>query len=228
MATVLFSQTMRGSREDRAPADEGEMEGCRGAAQLMQLHNWSAARSRPCPPAFYHELVLQQERRTPYSTARCLEGRDQITYRALCDGARLLAAALRQACVRAGFRVGLLTVRGLEMAVGMMGILFADAGYGGSLSAASKVDKSRRLEWSKLPLVVQLEPASKGKRGGVAVKEVYSLGELSRDKLVLWIKKQIGLMRNPGASSTGYGSKSKKSEPVCSQFSTHVMQVGTE
>jgi non-ribosomal peptide synthetase component F len=96
---------------------------------LCKVHEWAAAASPPCPPVLYHELLLQQEKRTPYNTALALGNGQQVTYRALCSAARAMAASLRQAGVRAGALVGLLAVRNLEMVIGMLGILFANAGY---------------------------------------------------------------------------------------------------
>lgn len=96
---------------------------------LQRLHHWSACASQPCPPVHMHTLVVQQERRTPHSTALVSGEGVATTYRCLLGAGRSVAAALRGLGVRQGQLVGLLAPRGLEMVVGALGALLANAGY---------------------------------------------------------------------------------------------------
>jgi amino acid adenylation domain-containing protein len=75
-----------------------------------------------------HELFEEQARRTPHTPAVEF-GRGQLTYAELNARADQLAHYLRQRGIQPGARVGVYLERSLEMPVGLLGILKADAAY---------------------------------------------------------------------------------------------------
>ncbi|PUA36528.1 non-ribosomal peptide synthetase [Paenibacillus elgii] len=75
-----------------------------------------------------HRLFEEQAQRTPGHTAAVC-GDSRLTYRELNEKANRLAWTLRENGVRPGHVVGMMTEPSLEMAVGILGILKAGAGY---------------------------------------------------------------------------------------------------
>ncbi len=84
--------------------------------------------SRPDDIFLLHQAVLGAAERWPQATAfRCRER--AIGYAELATRVAALAAALRDAGVRRGDRVGIYTFKSIESAVGVFGIMAAGAAY---------------------------------------------------------------------------------------------------
>ncbi|QES04574.1 amino acid adenylation domain-containing protein [Streptomyces venezuelae] len=75
-----------------------------------------------------HTAVVDQARRTPDRTAVVTTARS-LGYGELLGRARAVAAALRDAGLRPGERVGIVTDKGWEQVVAVLGVLLADGAY---------------------------------------------------------------------------------------------------
>jgi len=82
----------------------------------------------PFPDRPVPEAICVQAARTPDRIALRGDSR-QLTYRELMDEAALLAGRLHAAGIEAGSVVGLCAERGVDMVVGVVGILLAGAAY---------------------------------------------------------------------------------------------------
>ncbi|MFF2129513.1 amino acid adenylation domain-containing protein, partial [Streptomyces olivochromogenes] len=94
----------------------------------LAVHGWNATDSAHSSDALVHERVAAQAARTPDAAAVIGDDRT-LTYRELDEAANRLAHALRAQGAGADTLVGLCTERGVDMAVGLLGILKAGAAY---------------------------------------------------------------------------------------------------
>ncbi|WOX15494.1 non-ribosomal peptide synthetase [Streptomyces sp. N50] len=92
------------------------------------VHGWNATDSAHSSDTLVHERFAAQAARTPDAVA-VISGDRTLTYRELDESANRLAQALRAQGAGADTRVGLCTGRGVDMAVGLLGILKAGAAY---------------------------------------------------------------------------------------------------
>jgi amino acid adenylation domain-containing protein/non-ribosomal peptide synthase protein (TIGR01720 family) len=95
--------------------------------ERLQLTSWSATDAQ-FPAPCIHELFEAQVQRTPDAVAVTYEG-SQLTYAQLNGKANQLARDLRAQGVATGELVGICVERGVEMIVGLLGILKAGAAY---------------------------------------------------------------------------------------------------
>ncbi|HYO52246.1 non-ribosomal peptide synthetase, partial [Archangium sp.] len=91
------------------------------------LEEWNAT-EEPVREACLHELFEEQARRTPDGVAVSFEGK-QLTYQQLECHANQLAHCLRERGVGPDVVVGLCMERGVELVVGMLGILKAGGAW---------------------------------------------------------------------------------------------------
>jgi amino acid adenylation domain-containing protein len=98
------------------------------AEQHQLLAEWNATQADYPKHKTIHEMVEEQVKRTPEAIAIIAENR-QLTYRQLNEQANQLACHLRLLGIQPNQPVGLCIERSLEMAVGLLGILKAGAGY---------------------------------------------------------------------------------------------------
>jgi amino acid adenylation domain-containing protein len=132
-ATIDMDKTLEqvgeltGARSHEGPVPVQPLP-CLDAAEreriLVDFNNTGA----PLPPSCVHELVAAQAERTP--NARAVRfGRAELSYAELVREARRLAQTLAGRGVRRGDRVALCVERGVQVVVGMLGILEAGAAY---------------------------------------------------------------------------------------------------
>jgi len=99
-----------------------------GAQGHQMLREWNATETPYPTELCIHELFEAQVTNTPNATALVSE-QQQVTYAGLNEQANRLAHYLREFGVRPDDRVALCVQRGLEMVVGLLGILKAGAAY---------------------------------------------------------------------------------------------------
>ncbi|HEY6352691.1 MAG TPA: amino acid adenylation domain-containing protein [Candidatus Angelobacter sp.] len=98
------------------------------AEEQKLLVDWNSTERLHAAEEFVHTLFEQQAERTPSAVAVVCES-EQITYGELNERSNQLAHYLRELGVRPDMRVGICLERGLQVFVGLLGILKAGAAY---------------------------------------------------------------------------------------------------
>ncbi|MET0398428.1 MAG: non-ribosomal peptide synthase/polyketide synthase, partial [Longimicrobiaceae bacterium] len=99
----------------------------RGAERVQVLETWNATASEP-PRALVHELFSEQAALTPDVPA-ATDGADSMTYAELERRSSQLAHHLRRRGAGPEVRVGICLERGLDLVVGVLGVLRAGGVY---------------------------------------------------------------------------------------------------
>ncbi|WP_167543313.1 non-ribosomal peptide synthetase [Streptomyces violaceusniger] len=98
------------------------------AGGFTGLTSWNDT-ARPFPDdRCIHDLFDEQAKRTPYATA-LTSSTDDMTYRGLWQASNRLAIRLRKVGVGPDVPVGICAERGIELVIGLLGILKAGAAY---------------------------------------------------------------------------------------------------
>ncbi|WP_234314334.1 non-ribosomal peptide synthetase [Streptomyces sp. NRRL S-575] len=92
------------------------------------VHEWNATGGMPAPAGALHERVAEQAAATPDATA-VTSGRESLTYRELDERANQLARHLTTLGAGPGRVVGLAAERGVQLLVGLLGIMKSGAAY---------------------------------------------------------------------------------------------------
>ncbi|MFD9723256.1 amino acid adenylation domain-containing protein [Streptomyces sp. NPDC059072] len=92
------------------------------------VHEWNATGGTPAPTGVLHERVARQAAATPDATA-VTSGRESLTYRELDERANQLARHLITLGAGPGQVVGLAAERGVQLLVGLLGIMKSGAAY---------------------------------------------------------------------------------------------------
>ncbi|MFI5618575.1 amino acid adenylation domain-containing protein [Streptomyces sp. NPDC051567] len=92
------------------------------------VHEWNATGGMPAPAGAVHELVAEQASATPDATAVTFR-QESLTYRELDERANQLARHLAMLGAAPGQVVGLAVERGVQMLVGLLGIMKSGAAY---------------------------------------------------------------------------------------------------
>ncbi|MFP5263127.1 MAG: amino acid adenylation domain-containing protein [Blastocatellia bacterium] len=125
--TAHYENLLRSITED-CTRKVSELSLLTGQETEQILHEWAGAAKEYPQDKSIHELIEAQAERTPDATALAAEGQ-QITYAELNRRANQLARYLRECGVGPEVLVGICINRGIEMVIGLLGILKAGGAF---------------------------------------------------------------------------------------------------
>ena len=163
--------------------------------QSYLLHSLNATQASFPEDQCIHELFEEQAAKTPDNTAVFYEGK-RLTYAGLNEQANQLARYLREEGVKADTLVGLCVERGIDMIVGLLGILKSGGAYVPLDPGYPRERLARMIEDSALQLLVTQEALLEKARQ--AAKGQAALRILSLDDMQLQSKLGSHSAQNPG------------------------------
>jgi amino acid adenylation domain-containing protein/natural product biosynthesis luciferase-like monooxygenase protein len=183
MIRALESLTRALETEPRAALSRLEVLPERERRQV--LYEWNDVAVGYASEKCIHELFEEQVRRAPEATAVVLEGQE-VSYGELNRRANQLAHYLRRQGAAPDARVGICVERGVEMIVGVLGVLKAGAGYV-PLDPAYPADRLKYMLQDSAPVVLLTQKHLRELLGGMdGIVRVIDIeedkGEWSRER----------------------------------------------
>lgn len=192
------------------------------AADTARIAEWATGGPAVASSGLLHELVAEQARRTPDAVA-LRHGRTELSYRELDARANGLAWALTERGVGTGSIVGVQLPRGIDLIVGLLGVLKSGAAYLPLDPATIEHRRAFMIDDSGAALVIdtpwstppRTDPPPVQVRGEDLAYCIYTSGSTGRPKgvlvphlgpvnLVSWLTRSRPPLRTLAWTSVGF------------------------